>query len=396
MTAEPARPSPIAAPMAPPPRASPPPTMASPSVMFPPSPSAAWARTLISLLVSFVRKSWIGGRGRSVVGSLVLAAHRLTEVDQGEQGEDQRLDHPDEHVEELPDRIGQPQDVGGHQRDDGHHDPAGEDVAEEPQGERGRTRKVLRDELDRGEERVRLGEVAEVGLGALRADARNVDPDDHEQGQRVDEVDVRGGRRQPVLRRQRGEPVAREDEREHGDAEAHHAAWRADAHALLGLVLHPGRERLERDLEARRAAVGRAVGHVVAQTAHDESGDDRADDRVDVERQPTQLNGPVLTGCDGALCGEDHFCRISLINGSIELTIARNWNSARPPITAMPSGRTSQAITNATTVTSARRPSTEPEKRAFEGRVEAKLATDRSASHRLSVPRAIPTARNRP
>src|SRR3954452_11156253 len=146
MTAEPARPSPMAAPMAPPPRASPPPIMAKPSVTFPVMPSAAWARTLISLLVSFVRASWVGGRGGSVVGSLVLAAHRLSEVDQGEQGEDQRLDDTDEHVEELPDRVGQPQDVGGHQRDDGDHDPAREDVAEEPQGQRRGTRQVLRDE----------------------------------------------------------------------------------------------------------------------------------------------------------------------------------------------------------------------------------------------------------
>src|SRR5690348_10440070 len=140
MTAEPARPSPIAAPMAPPPRASPPPTMASPSVMFPPSPSAAWARTLICLLVSFVRTSWGRGVVRLEGGSLIVAAHRLGEVNQGEQGEDQRLDDADEHVEELPDRVGRPQDVGGHQRDDGHHDPAREDVAEQPQGERRGTR----------------------------------------------------------------------------------------------------------------------------------------------------------------------------------------------------------------------------------------------------------------
>src|SRR4029078_12873371 len=99
---------------------------------------------------------------------------------------------------------------------------------------------------------------------------------------------------------------------------------------------------------------GRPVGHVVAQPAHDSPGDERADDRVDVERQPAQLNGAVLTGGDGALfCGEDHFCRISLINGSVELMIARNWNSARPPITAMPWGRTSHAIRNAITATSA-------------------------------------------
>src|SRR3954452_11370608 len=132
MTAEPARPSPMAAPMAPPPRASPPPIMAKPSVTFPVMPSAAWARTLISLLVSFVRKSWVGGRGGLVVSSLVLAAHRLGEVNQGERGEDQLLDDAYEHVEQLPDRVRRPQDVRGQQRDDGHHDPAREDVAEEP------------------------------------------------------------------------------------------------------------------------------------------------------------------------------------------------------------------------------------------------------------------------
>src|SRR5579883_1908529 len=93
----PARPSPMAAPTAPPPRASPPPTIAPASRIA--SDVDPVAMTLsspfFSLLLRIVRRAW-----RSVGD---VRGHGRLEVDDGEQGEDEGLDGPDAHVEELPD-----------------------------------------------------------------------------------------------------------------------------------------------------------------------------------------------------------------------------------------------------------------------------------------------------
>src|SRR5579872_3970411 len=85
MVCEPARPSPIAAPMAPPPRARPPPTSA-PAVPIADSNVCAMCGSPL-LLVS---RSVVGGRGHP-------------EVHDREEREDQRLDRPDEQPEGLPD-----------------------------------------------------------------------------------------------------------------------------------------------------------------------------------------------------------------------------------------------------------------------------------------------------
>src|ERR1700722_6317238 len=117
MVCDPARPSPTAAPMAPPPSARPPPVKAPASSMA----FCVVAPATLSCLLS-----------GALVG--VLFGGEL-EVQQRQQGEDECLDDADEHVEQLPyhsqhrashgelDRQGQQQ---------GDHDAAGKEVAEEP------------------------------------------------------------------------------------------------------------------------------------------------------------------------------------------------------------------------------------------------------------------------
>src|SRR6516165_7099303 len=85
----PARPSPTAAPMAPPPRAKPPPTKAPASSM---AFSVVAAILKVSPIVGLLEK-W---------ASVSVFFHGELEVEDREQGEDERLDHADEHVEQLP------------------------------------------------------------------------------------------------------------------------------------------------------------------------------------------------------------------------------------------------------------------------------------------------------
>src|SRR5262245_48776441 len=122
IVALPARPSPTAAPMAPPPSARPPPTNA-PAVWMACSIVLAIFSSipLVLLLCTCVpedhrRIGWVGpreghrwgGPGRSV--SATLRRRHRAEVQNGQEREDERLDQADEQVEELPDRVGRPQD----------------------------------------------------------------------------------------------------------------------------------------------------------------------------------------------------------------------------------------------------------------------------------------------
>src|ERR1700677_1788850 len=123
-SALPAMPSPIPAPIAPPP------------IMSPPPISAPWAimgSILILLLSGSYRASvMVRGSGQFVAFSvmMVLHLHRLAEVQDGQDREDERLDRADEQIERFPDRVGQPHDVWREERDQRHQDAAGEDVAE--------------------------------------------------------------------------------------------------------------------------------------------------------------------------------------------------------------------------------------------------------------------------
>src|SRR5882757_1444686 len=177
MVAAPARPSPIAAPIAPPARARPPPMNAPANFSSPAAEpwASSWLVRLMTLLVFYVTSVWLWGAQRTarglVRGRFILFADCFTEVDDREQAEDQCLQRADEHVEQLPGRVRQPDHVRRHLADHHDHQATGEDVAPEPQRQRDRTPEELGHDLDRREECVRLGEVAEVVLGALAPEA---------------------------------------------------------------------------------------------------------------------------------------------------------------------------------------------------------------------------------
>src|SRR6201999_641351 len=135
----PAIPSPIPAPMAPPAMISPPPMSAPAAIMG----------FILILLDNWQWSYQVVGpacSGRLVV--VVVEFHRLAEVQDGQQREDERLDGADEKVEALPDRVGRPHDPRREQGDQCDQDAAGEDIAEESQGQRYRLGDLL-DEVDR-------------------------------------------------------------------------------------------------------------------------------------------------------------------------------------------------------------------------------------------------------
>src|SRR3954451_10817749 len=94
-----------------------------------------------------VGRGGVVGSGHVVVVLVVgvTGAGGHAEVEDGQQGEDERLDGADGHVEELPDdgeddgqdtaHRSRPERPGGQGADQRQQDAAGEDVAEESQGQ---------------------------------------------------------------------------------------------------------------------------------------------------------------------------------------------------------------------------------------------------------------------
>src|ERR1700752_3446427 len=110
----PARPSPTAAPIAPPPRASPPPAKA-------PANSMAFC-VVAGIFLGFSYLDWT----RRVTSVTLLLDGEL-EIQDRQQGKDERLDHPDEHVEDLPDRGEDDAgriELGDEADQEGDHDPS--------------------------------------------------------------------------------------------------------------------------------------------------------------------------------------------------------------------------------------------------------------------------------
>src|ERR1039458_6012581 len=145
MVALPAKPSPMAAPMAPPPRASPPPMKAPAELIAMSCVEAAAGILGFFLLVGrdCARCGpWASGRRPSVT-----SGDSRVEIEQGEQGEDERLDRADEQaVEQLPDDVhhwDRQDELRREVGDQDEHDASGEDVAEEPEGERQRLGDLL-------------------------------------------------------------------------------------------------------------------------------------------------------------------------------------------------------------------------------------------------------------
>src|SRR6185312_9583139 len=112
---------------------------------------------------------------------MLIEFHGLTEVQNRQQREDERLDRADEQVEALPDRVRQPQDVRREQRDQRDQDAAGEDVAKQSERQRDRLGQLL-DDVDRREEGdVALQHLDRVPDDAATPDTGGVVADEHEQ-----------------------------------------------------------------------------------------------------------------------------------------------------------------------------------------------------------------------
>src|ERR1700757_2741799 len=96
----------------------------------------------------------VRGSGQSLAISvmILLQLHGLAEVQDGQDGEYEGLNSSDEQIERFPNRVGRPHNPRGEERDQGHQDAAGEDVAEKTEGQRDRLGKFF-DQVDRRQER---------------------------------------------------------------------------------------------------------------------------------------------------------------------------------------------------------------------------------------------------
>src|ERR1700742_1882678 len=136
INALPAMPSPMPAPIAP------------PAMIKPPPMSAPWAATGSNAAIYFP-PCWLvadlPGFGSNSVGLVVFIVefHRLAEVQDCQQREDERLDRTDEQIEAIPHGVGQPEYPRRKQCDQGDEDAAGEDVAEKPERQRDRLGQFL-------------------------------------------------------------------------------------------------------------------------------------------------------------------------------------------------------------------------------------------------------------
>src|ERR1700722_758182 len=179
MVCEPARPSPTAAPMAPPPSARPPPIKA-PATRT--APSMSFVAMFPLLCRDSFSKCW--SVRRSPGSSVLVLAHAHTEVHDRQEGEDEGLNGADEQlVERLPYGQADPREVGRNEgHDDRNHQDTREDVAEESEGQRDRLRDLLND-VDRGEGGVGLGVVLEVAAEPTCLDRVVVHREEDDEGQ---------------------------------------------------------------------------------------------------------------------------------------------------------------------------------------------------------------------
>src|SRR3954470_562114 len=203
----PARPSPMAAPMAPPPSAMPPPTMAPASV-------TAWFMFSTAIACSLLGVSVLrGGTAAGKAGLVPLLVHGEAEVHDRQQREDQRLDHTDEHVEQLPDDVRKAEDVRREEPDQRDHQAAGEEVTEQSQCQRERLGELL-DGTERDEPARGTHEALDVAEHALLAHPDEVHPQQHDDGECCGQVDVGGRRDEGLVRGHDLHPVRDEDEGE--------------------------------------------------------------------------------------------------------------------------------------------------------------------------------------
>src|SRR6478752_1516153 len=304
------------------------------------------------------------------------SGHR--EVEDREKREDEGLDDSDDHVEGLPEDVRGPHRVQRDHPDQRQHDAAGEDVAEESQGQRDRLDQLFED-VEREQHRERLREVLEVAAETLLPDAVGPHADHGDQGQCIGQVGVGRRSRQQVralveLGGHELEPVGEQDEEEQRDRQRRDVRVHL-AEVVLDLLVDLADDGLPQDLDLG--------GHVVAgvlrerasrpqaEDQHEQTGHDRRDDRVDVERHAQELTGDVVADLDGRLvllaavgserkesrqgqqAGHGFFS--SLSSGIVVITRAMSRKMARPSSRPMPSGQKITATPIATAVSRVRR-----------------------------------------
>src|SRR5580704_11159707 len=150
----PARPSPIAAPMAPPPMANPPPTSAP---AMPIAPATVCAAIFYSSWLVLLRSlEYCGLFLYLLLLVLFLVAGRHIEVDDREQHEDVRLDQPDGEVEGLPYDLERTERLRRQGRHDDDDQTTGKEIAEETERQGDRLGDLF-NEVDRRQPPRRLG-----------------------------------------------------------------------------------------------------------------------------------------------------------------------------------------------------------------------------------------------
>src|ERR1700722_13978840 len=348
MVCEPARPSPTAAPMAPPPSASPPPTRA-PAIRT--APSIVLAAMFPLLCRDRVRRDRVRNVRWSPGCSVRVPAHAHAEVHDGQEGEDEGLDRADEQlVERLPHEQADPRRVGRDQRHDHHdHQHAREDVAEEPEREGDRLGDLL-DDVDRGQCGVGLGVVLEVPLPATRLHRVVVHQEDDGEGQSQGKVHVarRRGQEPRVAAGDEGEPVADQDEEGDRDPQADEGeALGADGgRGQVGDLLD---ERLPEELKLPGHSGGDLGPHAQAETQDDGRRDERGPHHVAVDSEARYVPHTAVGADRDVAAGEHeavaahrtadwtaHWIPCEMMTRPT-LTTKSNWKMTRPATAPIPS-----------------------------------------------------------
>src|SRR5437868_2044525 len=331
---------------------------------------------------------------------------RHTEIDDGEQGEDKRLDAADEEdVERLPEdqqtlngrgqhhpegaarqtRRHQARHIADKQAEQVDHQRAGKDVAEQPQRERHRLDDLLddveRDEQDPNRQRhlERLGEAPKTPTHPKHPKAVGLDHDDDDQSHRQGLVEVGVGGMDRPGQGKEVQPVRDQDVKADRHRQRHDEAA-AFADRLPDQPPHIVDQELEQHLELARHPVAQAIGDQEADDERDHDGDRAGDQAVVVEGAvpgTAHADGRMRAGWD--FSQEDHRASAS----RTAKPASTSWATAIPPTTSQTCDR---PISNPM-------PSPSPVRTSSRTRLRAVKPTPSASERWTSRPLALPTRR---
>jgi hypothetical protein len=240
-----------------------------------------------------------------------------TRREDGEEGEDEGLDHADEHVEQLPGH--REDDAGGEERDgkadqQGDHDSAREQIAEEPQRQGDRLGDLF-DDVQGEHDNGLAEEVLDVAADALGLEGGPGRQDENQKGERVGEIDVCGWRRAVVgVVKEAGQdlqPVGDQDEHEEGHRQRDNTSV-GGAEGVLDLVGDTPDHQFPGQLQLAGHTRSSPGSQVEAQTEDDGAGHCRGPDGVEVEGDSANLACDVLADrdvdCQDAGCVNHRCC----------------------------------------------------------------------------------------